>query len=1029
MKGAGRVLEDLRAMYKERADIEAEYSKRLGKLAKQGFGKDETGSMRAAIDVVRMEIDQTSKTHADLSTLIKKDLEGQLVELTSKVQNQRKNSLVQIEKLYKQKQTQESYVAKSKDKYEQDCIKINGYTAQTSLVQGRDLDKVTTKLDKAQSTVSSNDKDYQNFVRALKDTTFRWNSEWKTYLDQCQDLEEERLECLKSNLWNYANAISAVCVADDESCERVRVSLENCEAPKDIMDFIQRAGTGSAIADPPEYINYSKGQPPPPRPTFKTARFQRSTTRQTPYLPTGPPPSMSVLAPSQSSANNGAAPPPVNKGPSSGPLDVQVQSRTASLAQSSSQMAHRGALVDADISSPSRQLPPGAVPLSGMAPSNIQAVLSDPMQDDTTDSAAIAAIAPQGSTPRNDKRMSTKNFLARTASMSKSNRGGPGGNQVVSSETNSTVSTSHTTIDHQDDPIAKALANLRMRPGGRSPGPQSPAQGAHSNGASQRNSQYGSIGPHRAVSPSSFGRAPSPSAAFMQEPTERSTSPLPVEEVVGQYHQHFPGERRAVSRQNSTASRKSRMSFQQAPPSDRAKSPGPLGESGFAGVGARGRSPSPQPFHRPQQSSMSQAPLQQQRPTSQYANQPQKQQQAGRQALNNAQARPAPASSKLQSPVRSTTPLGIALDASGSVTHDQMADDFIKRSGSVGPGMRPSASQPAVQRVQQSQFGGPHGGMSSPVHGPGQGYGPPPVQQQQSYNQMGNQCAQQQQQKQHQQQGPPAQYGHQQQPYPQSQTPVPVLQQLPAHQDSMSSIRQDGFGGYSSPYNRTPAAAAPIAQAPTPLPGNNQAYGQQQQPLPPPQQQSMQQHGQYQAAPVQEAPAASYMHQYQQSHLAQQQPPPSSGTPGPGPVHQQASYQQHAQPQQAPPHWGNQQPTSMANSYASQGQYHPQPQPQQHQPQPQPPISQQAAAAIPSNIQSAPPTRQFNDVGKPILFYVTALYDYQATTDEEFSFTTNDIIAVWETNPDGWWMGELLDDARRRPGANTFPSNFVSLLS
>lgn len=47
-------------------------------------------------------------------------------------------------------------MAKSREKYEQDCIKINGYTAQSSLVQGRDLEKVNSKLDKAQATVSGN---------------------------------------------------------------------------------------------------------------------------------------------------------------------------------------------------------------------------------------------------------------------------------------------------------------------------------------------------------------------------------------------------------------------------------------------------------------------------------------------------------------------------------------------------------------------------------------------------------------------------------------------------------------------------------------------------------------------------------------------------------------------------------------------------------------------------------------------------------------------------------------------------------
>ena len=75
-----------------------------------------------------------------------------------------------------------------------------------------------------------------------------------------------------------------------------------------------------------------------------------------------------------------------------------------------------------------------------------------------------------------------------------------------------------------------------------------------------------------------------------------------------------------------------------------------------------------------------------------------------------------------------------------------------------------------------------------------------------------------------------------------------------------------------------------------------------------------------------------------------------------------------------------------------------------------------------------PPTGQYSESGEPILFYVKALYDYQASLPEEFSFTAGDIIAVTHTEPDGWWQGELLDETRRMPGANTFPSNFVVLL-
>jgi hypothetical protein len=34
---------------------------------------------------------------------------------------------------------------------------------------------------------------------------------------------------------------------------------------------------------------------------------------------------------------------------------------------------------------------------------------------------------------------------------------------------------------------------------------------------------------------------------------------------------------------------------------------------------------------------------------------------------------------------------------------------------------------------------------------------------------------------------------------------------------------------------------------------------------------------------------------------------------------------------------------------------------------------------------------------------------------------------VTATPDDGWWSGELLDEARREEGRHVFPSNFVTL--
>ncbi|KAJ7737581.1 kinase-like domain-containing protein [Mycena metata] len=66
--------------------------------------------------------------------------------------------------------------------------------------------------------------------------------------------------------------------------------------------------------------------------------------------------------------------------------------------------------------------------------------------------------------------------------------------------------------------------------------------------------------------------------------------------------------------------------------------------------------------------------------------------------------------------------------------------------------------------------------------------------------------------------------------------------------------------------------------------------------------------------------------------------------------------------------------------------------------------------------------------GSMILFYVKALYNYEATMNEEFNFQEGDIIAVTATPDDGWWSGELMDENRRVSGKHIFPSNFVNQL-
>src|SRR5690606_3362396 len=97
------------------------------------------------------------------------------------------------------------------------------------MVMGQEERKNKAKLEKTQISLAASNTEYENAIKALDETTARWNREWKAAADKFQDLEEERLDFTKSSLWTFANVSSPVCVSDDASCEKIWLSLEKMD--------------------------------------------------------------------------------------------------------------------------------------------------------------------------------------------------------------------------------------------------------------------------------------------------------------------------------------------------------------------------------------------------------------------------------------------------------------------------------------------------------------------------------------------------------------------------------------------------------------------------------------------------------------------------------------------------------------------------------------------------------------------------------------------------------------------------------
>ncbi|KAJ1983264.1 formin-binding protein [Dimargaris verticillata] len=254
LRNSKQTCQDLQNMFNARATIEEEFGKKLLKLARSPLGKQEIGTLKDSLDVVRSELEISAKAHIDLAHQIKVELENTMVDFVNKQRERRKKQTSVIEKSSRNRSMIRSQLVKAKDRYRSEVSKASGLEQTILGMQHiKDTDRLRGRLDKTQQATRQADDDYQKTVHRLKDAQRRWEGDWRDACDVFQELEEDRLDFLRSHLWSYTNVLSNVLVTEDESFERVRKSLEAFSVENDIQLFISDHGTGQPqpTADPP----------------------------------------------------------------------------------------------------------------------------------------------------------------------------------------------------------------------------------------------------------------------------------------------------------------------------------------------------------------------------------------------------------------------------------------------------------------------------------------------------------------------------------------------------------------------------------------------------------------------------------------------------------------------------------------------------------------------------------------------------------------------------------------------------------
>ncbi|KAK3844404.1 MAG: hypothetical protein J3R72DRAFT_78132 [Linnemannia gamsii] len=185
----------------------------------------EEDSLRDSLDVVRFEIEATGKSHIELASKMRDQLESALEEFNNSQKDKRKLHQASIDRTFRNKQLYLQQLVKAKEKYDAECVRTKGLSAARMNLVGKELDKVSVKMEKTELASRAADVEYQASIRQLTEINDKWIIEWRAACDKFQLLEEQRIDYVGTTLWNYANIISSTCVADDEVMYPARASV------------------------------------------------------------------------------------------------------------------------------------------------------------------------------------------------------------------------------------------------------------------------------------------------------------------------------------------------------------------------------------------------------------------------------------------------------------------------------------------------------------------------------------------------------------------------------------------------------------------------------------------------------------------------------------------------------------------------------------------------------------------------------------------------------------------------------------
>ncbi|KAI8338391.1 hypothetical protein BC941DRAFT_422753 [Chlamydoabsidia padenii] len=236
LKNSEQTCQDLKKIYEIRAQIEKDYGERLMELSHYTLGEIELGTLATSMQRIPFAFETTARAHIDMAEQLNTTLGAPLTSFLKEQCELINARSHQMENSKHLKDMHQAHVEKAKQAHDEALALLK-----QKQENGEDLETVNNSLALA-------DREWQHSVEILQEVTDKFTLDWKITCDLYQDLEERRINFIRSNIWAFANMMSSVYIVDDRGCEGIRTGLEGTDVRQDINDFILKYGTSVKLA-------------------------------------------------------------------------------------------------------------------------------------------------------------------------------------------------------------------------------------------------------------------------------------------------------------------------------------------------------------------------------------------------------------------------------------------------------------------------------------------------------------------------------------------------------------------------------------------------------------------------------------------------------------------------------------------------------------------------------------------------------------------------------------------------------------